>query len=42
MKRIGMQASNGLDLTGMGGLNLVGGVLKRFTSVQAQFNGAFT
>jgi hypothetical protein len=41
MKRIGMQASSSLDLTGMGGLNLVGGVLKRFTAVQAQFNAAF-
>ena len=42
MKRVGMQASEGLELTGMGGLVLVGAVLKRFTSFQAAFNGAFS
>ncbi len=36
MKRIGMQASKGLELTGMGGL--VGAMLKRFTSFQDSFN----
>jgi len=40
MKRIRMQASEGLELTGMGGLVLVGALLKRFTSFQASFNGA--
>ena len=41
MKRVGLQASEGLELTGMGGLVLVGAMLKRFTSFQANFNGAF-
>jgi hypothetical protein len=40
MKRIGMQASKGLELTGMGGLVLVGALLKRFTSFQTSFNSA--
>lgn len=40
MKRIGMEASKGLELTGMGGLVLVGALLKRFTSFQGSFNGA--
>ena len=40
MKRIRMQASKGLELTGMGGLVLVGALLKRFTSFQASFNSA--
>ena len=40
MKRIGMEASKGLELTGLGGLVLVGALLKRFTSVQASFNVA--
>ena len=40
MKRVGLQASEGLELTGMGGLVLVGAMLKRFTSFQANFNGA--
>ena len=42
MKRIKMQASEGLELTGMGGLVLVGALLKRFTSFQASFNEALT
>ena len=42
MKRIGMQASKGLELTGMGGLVLVGSLLKRFTSFQNDFNRQFT
>ncbi len=41
MKRIKMQASERLELTGMGGLVLVGALLKRFTSFQADFNSAF-
>lgn len=41
MKRIKMQASEGLELTGMGGLVLVGALLKRFTGFQADFNSAF-
>lgn len=42
MKRIRMQASEGLELTGMGGLVLVGALLKRFTTLQASFNEALT
>ena len=42
MKRIGMKASEGLELTGMGGLVLVGALLKRFTSFQASFNTTMT
>ncbi len=42
MKRIRMQASQGLELAGMGGLVLVGALLKRFTSFQASFNGALS
>ena len=42
MKRIGMKASDGLELTGMGGLVLVGALLKRFTSFQASFNTTMT
>ena len=42
MGRVAMQASEGLELTGMGGLVLVGAVLKRFTAFQATFNAAFT
>jgi hypothetical protein len=41
MGKVGMQASEGLELTGMGGLVLVGAYLKRFTTVQARFNGTF-
>ena len=36
-----MVASAGLELTGMGGLVLVGALLKRFTGFQASFNAAF-
>jgi hypothetical protein len=42
MKRVGLQASEGLELTGMGGLVLVGAMLKRFTNFQVNFNCAFT
>lgn len=42
MKRIEMRASEGLELTGMGGLVLVGALLKRFTAFQTTFNGRFT
>jgi len=42
MKRTGIQASEGLELTGMGGLVLVGALLKRFTDFQAAFNGRLT
>lgn len=41
MKRVGMVASEGSELTGMGGLVLVGALLKRFTSFQATFNARF-
>ena len=41
MKRIKMQASEGLELTGMGGLVLVGALLKRFTSFQAELTAAW-
>ena len=37
-----MRASEGLELTGMGGLVLIGSVVKRFTNFQASFNGALT
>ncbi len=41
MKRVGMVASEGSELTGVGGLVLVGALLKRFTSFQATFNARF-
>ena len=41
MKRVGMVASEGLELTGMGGLVLVGALLKRFTGFQLDFNTRF-
>lgn len=42
MKRIEMRASEGLELTGAGGLLLVGALLERFTSLRAGFNGQLT
>jgi hypothetical protein len=40
MKRVGMEASKGLELTSMDEMVLVGALLKRFTSFQVPFNGA--
>jgi len=41
MKRIGMRASEGLELTGAGGLLLVGALLERFTGFRASLNRQF-
>ncbi len=41
MKRVEMRASEGLELTGMSGLVLVGALLKRFTAFQGDFNARF-
>lgn len=41
MKRIDLRASEGLELTGAGGLLLVGGLLERFTSLRPAFNRQF-
>lgn len=41
MKRIGVRASEGLELTGRGGLVFVGAMLERFTDFRDSFNRAF-
>lgn len=38
MKRMGMRASEGLELSGAGGLLLVGALLERFTAFRSSFN----
>jgi hypothetical protein len=42
MKRTGIQASEALELTGLGGLVLVGALLKRFTGFRTSFNDRLT
>lgn len=41
MKRIGVRASEGLELTGAGGLVLAGALLEQCTPLRATFNGRF-
>lgn len=41
MKRIGVRASEGLELTGRGGLVFVGAMLERFTDFRGSVNRTF-